>query len=150
MPEVIKILFPAFILLRFFAGCGEAGNSNAEVASEVSSIIDSTLSSGIDSAALGVPSLVDLGSTSCTPCQMMAGELERLDTATGDELLVTIIDVNQDQGASEEYGIRLIPTQIFLSETGTELYRHEGYFSFDDMIAKWQELGYTFDVAVQE
>ena len=33
------------------------------------------------------------------------------------------------RGAARPYGIRLIPTQIFFAADGTELFRHEGFFS---------------------
>ena len=45
---------------------------------------------------------------------------------------------------SEQYGIRMIPTQIFYDAEGNELYRHEGFYGREDMLKKWRELGYTF------
>lgn len=92
----------------------------------------------------GLPALIDLGSSSCVPCRMMEEELDRLDSETGDRLDVQVIDVNQNGQAARDFGVRVIPTQVFLSETGEELYRHEGYMSFDDMLAQWRTLGYTF------
>ena len=90
----------------------------------------------------GVPTLLDLGSTSCVPCQMMEEELERIRAISGDRMTVTFIDINQDQDAASVYGIRVIPTQIFLDPEGTELYRHEGFISAEQMLSKWTELGY--------
>ena len=100
-----------------------------------------------DPPAEGVPTLVDLGSNNCVPCRQMEDELEELDAVTGDALEVTVIDVNRNRSAASEYGIRLIPTQVFLSEDGEELYRHEGFMSCDDMLASWELLGYSFDGA---
>lgn len=57
-------------------------------------------------------------------------------------MTVTFIDINQDQDAASVYGIRVIPTQIFLDPEGTELYRHEGFISAEQMLSKWTELGY--------
>jgi thioredoxin 1 len=34
-----------------------------------------------------------------------------------------------------------IPTQIFDDAHGTELSRHEGFISKEDILAKWNELG---------
>ena len=92
----------------------------------------------------GVPSLIDLGSTSCVPCQMMEGELASLDRMTAERLTVTFIDINEDRNAATLYGVRVIPTQVFLAPDGTELFRHEGYISAEQMLAKWIELGYDF------
>ena len=38
-------------------------------------------------------------------------------------------------------GISIIPTQIFYDASGKELYRHEGFFSKEDILAKWKEFG---------
>ncbi len=47
----------------------------------------------------------------------------------------------KNPGAGEAYGIKLIPTQIFFAADGTELFRHEGFFATEDILAKWRELG---------
>ena len=51
------------------------------------------------------------------------------------------IDVWKHPELAEPYSIRVIPTQIFFAADGTELFRHEGFFSREDMLAKWRELG---------
>jgi thioredoxin 1 len=97
------------------------------------------------STADGLPRLVDLGSTNCVPCVMMETELAILDSLTGDRLSVEFININEDEETAAEFGIRLIPTQVFIAEDGTELYRHEGFFSAPDMLAKWIALGYDLN-----
>jgi thioredoxin 1 len=44
-------------------------------------------------------------------------------------------DVWTDEGKpfAEKYHINLIPTQVFLDTNGKEYYRHEGYFSFNEL-----------------
>ena len=91
-----------------------------------------------------LPRLVDLGADKCIPCRMMAPVLEELKTAYAGRLQVEFIDVWKNPEAGEPYGIRSIPTQIFLAADGRELYRHEGFFARDDIVAKWKELGYEF------
>ncbi|OPZ03929.1 MAG: hypothetical protein BWZ10_03232 [candidate division BRC1 bacterium ADurb.BinA364] len=51
------------------------------------------------------------------------------------------IDVWKDSSAGARFGIRVIPTQIFFDAEGNELFRHEGFFSKEDILAKWQEFG---------
>ena len=41
---------------------------------------------------------------------------------------------------------RSIPTQIFFNELGEELFRHVGFISEDDILAKWAEFGYVFSL----
>ncbi len=97
---------------------------------------------GQDSAATkGLPRLVDLGATKCIPCKKMAPILEELKKDFAGRLQVDFIDVWENPKAGDEYHIKLIPTQIFFDASGKELFRHEGFFSREDILAKWKELG---------
>lgn len=93
-----------------------------------------------------LPRLVDLGADKCIPCKMMAPILEDLKKACAGKLEVEFIDVWKNQGAGEQYGIRVIPTQIFFSAQGQELFRHEGFFSKEDILTKWKEFGIILPV----
>lgn len=93
-------------------------------------------------SVVSLPRVIDLGSQMCIPCQTMMTELDRLGEMTQGSIGIEFIDINENQTAAQVYGIRVIPTQIFISETGTELWRHEGVVSAEDMVAKWTELGY--------
>ena len=88
-----------------------------------------------------LPRLIDLGAGKCIPCKMMAPILEELKTEYAGRFEVVFIDVWEDPSRSEEYGIKLIPTQIFFDASGNELFRHEGFFGKADILAKWKELG---------
>jgi len=88
-----------------------------------------------------LPRLVDLGAGKCIPCKMMAPILEELKREYAGALRVVFLDVWENPNAGKEYGIRLIPTQIFYDSTGRELFRHEGFFSKEDILSKWKELG---------
>ena len=91
--------------------------------------------------AAALPRLVDLGADKCIPCKMMAPILEEMKTAYAGQLQVDFIDVWKNPDASEQYGVRVIPTQIFYDAQGKELFRHEGFFAKEDMLAKWKTLG---------
>lgn len=88
-----------------------------------------------------LPRLVDLGARKCIPCKMMAPILEELKTTYAGQLDVEFIDVYENPMAGRQYGIEGIPTQIFISADGKELFRHWGFFSKDDILAKWKEFG---------
>ncbi len=75
---------------------------------------------------------------------MMAPILEELRETYAGELDVIFIDVWKDRSAGEQYEVRVIPTQIFLAPDGSELFRHQGFLSREDIMAKWSELGYEF------
>lgn len=88
-----------------------------------------------------LPRLVDLGAGKCIPCKMMAPILEELKREYVGRMDVVVIDVSEHPAAGEPYGIRIIPTQIFYDASGKELWRHEGFISRQDILAKWKELG---------
>ena len=94
-------------------------------------------------AASSLPRLVDLGADKCIPCKMMAPILDELKATYAGKLEVEFIDVWKNEAAGPEYGVRMIPTQIFYSADGEELFRHEGFFSREEILAKWKELGYA-------
>ena len=87
------------------------------------------------------PRLVDLGADKCIPCKQMAPILAELKTTYAGQLEVEFIDVWKNPGASEAYGVRVIPLQIFFDAEDNELFRHEGFYGKEDILAKWKELG---------
>ena len=92
-----------------------------------------------------LPKLLDLGATKCIPCKKMAPILEVLKKDYVGKLEVEFIDVWKSEDEAKKYGIKLIPTQIFFDATGKELFRHEGFYGRDDILAKWKELGVKLD-----
>jgi thioredoxin 1 len=92
-----------------------------------------------------MPRLVDLGAGKCIPCKQMAPILEELKVEYANTFKVEFIDVWENPEEAKKYGIKLIPTQIFYDITGKELFRHEGFFSKVDILAKWQEFGVNID-----
>lgn len=105
-----------------------------------------TLCFGAETAAK-LPRLVDLGAKKCIPCKMMAPILDELTKEYTGIMTVEFIDVWEKENLpkAEAYHITSIPTQIFLSPDGKELWRHEGFFSKAEILTKWKELG--FDLA---
>lgn len=88
-----------------------------------------------------LPRLIDLGADKCIPCKMMAPILEELKTEFAGRLEVEFIDVWKNPNAGRQYGIEVIPTQIFYNAQGKELARHVGFISKEDLLKKWKELG---------
>lgn len=92
-----------------------------------------------DSAKL--PHLIDLGAGKCIPCKMMKPILDDLKQNYNEHFKVTFIDVWENPDEKQKYNIKLIPTQIFYDAEGNELFRHEGFYSKEDILGKWEELG---------
>lgn len=91
-----------------------------------------------------LPKLLDLGAKKCVPCKMMAPLLEELTRNYRGRLDVEFIDVWENPGAAEQYGIQSIPTQIFYDADGKEFFRHVGFYPKEDILARFKEKGITF------
>ncbi|MBN2591788.1 MAG: thioredoxin family protein [Sedimentisphaerales bacterium] len=89
----------------------------------------------------GVPKLLDLGSDTCIPCKEMAPILEELKTEYAGIFQVEFMDIRKEPPLAEVYNIKLMPTQIFFDASGKERFRHEGFYSKEDILAKWKDLG---------
>ena len=94
--------------------------------------------------AASLPRLVDLGSDSCYPCKKMAPILEALRQEYAGQFGVVFIDVWKERDTAKPYRIRVIPTQVFYDESGKELFRHEGFYSGEEILRKWKSFGYYF------
>ena len=96
--------------------------------------------------AAGPPRLLDLGSKNCIPCKKMAPVLEELRKEYEGKFRVDFVDVwlPENEADARRHGIRVIPTQIFFDGSGRELFRHEGFYSKEDILSKWKELGFDF------
>jgi thiol-disulfide isomerase/thioredoxin len=91
--------------------------------------------------AAKLPRLLDLGAGKCIPCKMMAPVLAELRETYKGRLEVVFLDVWEDPKPAQTYGVSTIPTQIFFDAQGKERFRHEGFFSREEILAKWKELG---------
>jgi thioredoxin 1 len=102
-----------------------------------------TVAAPVTTQSSGIPKLMDLGSTSCIPCKRMAPVLAGLKNDYAAKFDVEFVDVGLKENLplAQKYGIKLIPTQMFFGKDGKELWRHEGFLSKDEILAKWEELG---------
>jgi len=117
-------------------GKPEAGTNGKDVAEK-----GRKEASAAPGTASALPTLVDLGSVECIPCKMMFPVLDELGKEYGGKLNVRFIDVKKDTAAAKRYGVRVIPTQVFLDASGKELFRHVGFFPKADILKRWRELG---------
>lgn len=78
---------------------------------------------------------VELGSVNCIPCRAMKKVMDSLEVKYPKDLKIVFYDVWTDAGkpAALEFGIRTIPTQVFLDANGVEYFRHEGYFPMQEL-----------------
>ncbi|MBI5020223.1 MAG: thioredoxin family protein [Ignavibacteriales bacterium] len=73
---------------------------------------------------------IELGSVNCIPCKKMQPIMKSIEEKYGSQVKVIFHDVWKDDQKhyAKEFGIKLIPTQIFLDQNGKEIFRHEGFY----------------------
>ncbi len=54
--------------------------------------------------------------------------------------------MREHEEAVDAYRLRVIPTQVLFDASGKEVFRHEGFFAKEDILAKWKELGVDLTV----
>ena len=89
----------------------------------------------------GQPVLADFGRGKCIPCKAMKPILDELKATYKGRAEVFIFDIDEYQELTKQYGINLIPTQIFFDKAGKEVMRHEGFLEKEKIVAKLAELG---------
>lgn len=89
----------------------------------------------------GMVTMIDLGADRCIPCKMMAPILQKVKKDYEGRAYIHFYDVWKDRTPAERYRIRVIPTQIFFDQDGKEVFRHEGFMSEADIVAKLKSLG---------
>jgi thioredoxin 1 len=102
---------------------------------------DKPTPTGVPAVARKLPRVVDLGAGKCKACIELAPILEALKKEYAGRVVVEFIDVWKNPKAGEPYKIRVIPTQIFYTADGKEIWRHEGFLPKADFIKKFAELG---------
>lgn len=109
-------------------------------------LVDNWPATTTQQAAVGkqLPKLVDVGADKCIPCIKMAPILDQLRDDFRGELEVLFVDVWKKREEATRYRVQMIPTQIFYAADGKELFRHTGFYSREEILAKWRELGYDF------
>jgi len=98
--------------------------------------------------ASGLPRLVELGSGTCMPCQMMASILEDLKKEYAGRLEVESIDVFAHPEARGTYGVDKIPTQVFFDASGERIDHHVGFLSKEDILARFKAKGVDLSKSV--
>lgn len=134
----LAVAVAAAVALKKAQPPADAGNAPSSAGTNVTSAV-TTNHVPIVNAKL--PKLLDLGAGKCIPCKMMAPILAELKRDYADQFSTEFIDVWEYPDAGKQYGIEVIPTQIFYDADGKELFRHVGFFGKEDILGKWKELG---------
>jgi peptidylprolyl isomerase len=114
---------------------------------EIGASQSDTKESGLTSLPLeqalknGLPTIAELGSSTCIPCKQMKPLLEQLATEYEGKLNVVIVEIYEHRELAQQYGIMAIPTQIIFDNSGKEITRHMGFWPREEIIAQLEKMG---------
>lgn len=99
----------------------------------------------VKAAPKQLPKMLELGADKCIPCKMMKPVMAELEKEYKGKLAIEFIDVWENKGAGEKYGIRFIPTQIFFDANGKEFFRHQGFFPKEEILKTFKDHDINLD-----
>jgi len=91
----------------------------------------------------GKPTMADFGAGWCRACQEQEPILHQAVARYQGKANVVYVDTNQYPDLTRQYGIRVIPTQIFFDAQGNEVSRHMGGYPLADIDRDFAALGAT-------
>ena len=89
----------------------------------------------------GRPTMADFGAGWCRPCKQMDPVLAEAAAKYAGKADILYVDTDEYGSLARQYGIRLIPTQIFFDSEGKEVSRNTGVFPIDDIDRQFADLG---------
>ena len=88
----------------------------------------------------GLPCLVEFEAEAPEDCQLMEEVLKEVAVELAGRIDVVVIDTDLYPEEATRWRLRLVPTQIVLDAEGEELWRHEGYVSAQELLARLDTL----------
>ena len=95
------------------AVCGKCGAKlNAGFDGKPQVVTDATFAQEVVAASAALPILVDAWAEWCGPCRMIAPVLDQLAAESGGRYKIAKLNVDENPGISQQFGIRSIPTML--------------------------------------
>jgi len=82
---------------------------------------------------------IELGADKCIPCKAMQPVMREIAQKYKGMIQVVFYDVWKTPKYAKDYGIQMIPTQVFIDKNGDEIFRHVGFFAKDEIIKMLKE-----------
>ncbi|MBF0408552.1 MAG: thioredoxin family protein [Candidatus Riflebacteria bacterium] len=130
-----------FLGVVIFSSTAVAEDASDTAIPAIASLTPVESESKIATVSLPLPKMVDVGAGKCLSCKKMAPILEEAKKLYTGVAEVEFVDVWENRDAGAKYGVRMIPTQIFFDGEGKEVFRHEGFFSLEDIQKQFESLG---------
>lgn len=88
-----------------------------------------------------VPVLLEFGRGWCKPCKYMKPILDDVAKMYAGRAIVTTVDMDANANLVRSFGIRMMPTQVFLMPDGKEFFRNEGTLEREQIAKVFGRMG---------
>jgi thioredoxin 1 len=132
--SLIFLLLIIFILMPQATLSGQSGSP----ASPMQGAVLVTNNLNLDFSKHKV-TFIELGADRCIPCKAMQPIMKEIAEEYAGKIQVVFYDVWKDPAPARKYGIQLIPTQVFIDQSGKEVFRHVGFFDKEEMLSMLKE-----------
>jgi len=82
---------------------------------------------------------IELGADKCIPCKAMQPVMLEIAQEYKGMIQVVFYDVWKTPKYAKNYGIQMIPTQVFIDMNGEEIFRHVGFYAKKEIIKMLKE-----------
>jgi|LSQX01.1.fsa_nt_gb thioredoxin 1 len=139
--RIAMLVLTSLVLIA--TSCAQAKDKDAPKANASGGNRAQTSLNNPDVDPAGRITLVELGSETCPPCKAMEPIRAKLKAEMGDRIHFVYYDVWTKEGEPHgmRYRARVIPTQVFLDAEGREAFRHEGFFSEQQIKTVFKRMG---------
>ncbi len=117
--QLLKVVVTVFLLMTL-SGIGLAGEVEDRIAGARKN---------------NLPVLIEFGAAWCIPCQQMQPAMNKIEETYRNKLVVVKVDISDQRDIAHTYGIRVIPTLVFLDKSGKEFKRLLGESTFEEIAA---------------
>lgn len=88
-----------------------------------------------------VPILLEFGKGWCRPCKYMKPILEDMAKEYREKAIVATVDMDANYDLVRRFGVRVMPTQVFLRPDGREFFRNEGVLEREHIRTIFSKMG---------
>jgi len=87
-----------------------------------------------------LPEILEFDRKFCPVCKQSEAIIQAVQAKFPGQFTVRRLYIDEDESLFRRYRVAIVPTQIFLDASGREVFRHEGLFPQEKLLAKLREL----------
>ena len=106
-------------------------------------MVDSAFNYQKNGKGFGI-TFLEFGATGCISCRKMEIVMQEVKEKYPQKVNVKFYNIllPENQDMMKYFGIAAIPTQVLMDSSAKEVFRHTGYYSFDDLNKEFQKINF--------